>query len=194
MSNSTRLFILGSLARGGPMHGHQIRQYAQTDRTDLWSDIKVGSLYGALHRMENEGVIETVRTEQEGRLPARTIYAITDDGLLELAALRDAVLRETRLRPDPVNLALQLSVGMSEHELRAALEERYQAWTAQLRSWQRLRELAAPHLKGFEPYGFDHTIARVQAEVTWHEQLLKDLPAILADLNADGDADSPEGA
>src|ERR1700751_2258724 len=122
--NSTRLFILGALARGGPMYGHQIRRAAQVDRTELWTDIKQGSLYGALHRMAAEGVIEVVRTEQQGSMPARTVYAITLAGQEELVAIRDEALRNTRLRPDPVDLALQNAQDMSEAELRAVLEDR----------------------------------------------------------------------
>src|ERR1700758_2051249 len=122
--NSTRLFILGALTRGGPMYGHQIRRAAQVDRTELWTDIKQGSLYGALHRMAAEGVIEVVRTEQEGAMPARTVYAITTAGQAELIALRDQALRQTRLRPDPVDLALQNTQDMSQDELRRVLEDR----------------------------------------------------------------------
>ena len=84
------------------MHGHQIRRAAQLDRTELWADVKPGSLYGALRRMADEGVIEALRTERVGNLPERTVYAITDDGRRELFALRQAILRDTRLRPDPV--------------------------------------------------------------------------------------------
>src|SRR5689334_24794170 len=98
--NSTRLFVLGSLARGGPMHGHQIRRAAQLDRIELWADVRPGSLYAALHRMEAEGVIRAIRTEQEGNRPARTIYELTDLGRAELEAQRDEALRHTRLRPD----------------------------------------------------------------------------------------------
>src|SRR5215469_2379693 len=116
--NSTRLFVLGALARGGAMYGHQIRRAAQLDRTELWTDIKQGSLYGALHRMAAEGVIEVVRTEQAGNMPARTVYAITPTGREELVALRDEALRQTRLRPDPVDLALQNAQDMPEQELR----------------------------------------------------------------------------
>jgi len=161
------------------MHGHQIRQSAQTDRTELWTDIKVGSLYGALHRMEAEGVIETVRTEQQGNLPARTVYAITEDGGLELESLREAALRDTRLRPDPVDLALQLSSGMGEEELRAVIEDRHRKLTAELHTWQRLRKAATPHLRCLEPLGFDHTLVRLRAEITWHETLLEELPRLL---------------
>ena len=173
------------------MHGHQIRQTAQTDRTELWTDVKVGSLYGALHRMEAEGVIETVRTEQQGNLPARTVYAITEDGGLELESLREAALRDTRLRPDPVDLALQLSSDMGEEELRAVIEDRHRKLTAELQSWQRLREAATPHLHGLEPLGFDHTLVRLRAEITWHETLLEELPRLLG--AAGGPPGTPPG-
>ena len=86
----TRLFVLGALARHGPLHGHAIRRQAALDRTDLWSEVKVGSLYQALRQMESEGLLAVVCTEQEGRLPARTVYALTELGRRELRAQRDA--------------------------------------------------------------------------------------------------------
>lgn len=178
--NSTRLFILGALARGGPMYGHQIRRAAQLDRTELWTDIKQGSLYGALHRMAAEGVIEVVRTEQQGSMPARTVYAITAAGRLELAAIRDQALRQTKLRPDPADLALQNSQDMSEDELRAVLEDRRAAIAAELASWRHLREAAEPHLTGIESMGFTHTLLRLEAELAWHEEAVKALPGIFA--------------
>ena len=78
--NPTRLFVLGALARHGPMYGHQIRRDARIDCTELWSEVKPGSLYAALHRLHAEGLIEPVRTEQQGNLPARTVYAVTAEG------------------------------------------------------------------------------------------------------------------
>ncbi len=178
--NTTRLFILGSLARGGAMYGHQIRRAAQLDRTELWTDIKQGSLYSALHRMAAEGVIEVVRTEHHGSMPARTVYTITPTGREELAALRDQALRETRLRPDPVDLALQNTQDMSQDELHAVLANRRAAITAELASWRHLRETAGPHVTGVEALGFSHTLLRLEAELAWHEEGLKALPVIFA--------------
>ncbi|HEX8929743.1 MAG TPA: PadR family transcriptional regulator [Actinomycetota bacterium] len=178
--NSTRLFVLGSLAKGGPMHGHQIRRQAQVDRTELWTDIKPGSLYGALHRMEAEGVIEAVRTEREGNLPARTVYAITEEGIHELYAHRDEALRDTRLAPDPVDLALQYTQALAEEELLAAVQARRQALDSQLTSWLQLQEVARPYLTGLEPITFDHTLTRLRAELEWHDWLLEELPKLLA--------------
>jgi DNA-binding PadR family transcriptional regulator len=170
------------------MHGHQIRREAVVDRTELWADVKPGSLYAALHRLAAEDLVEVVRTEQEGNLPARTVYAITDQGRRELAALRDQVLRDPRLRPDPVDLALALhnTSDLTEQELRALLEGRRTSLAAQLASWQRQRETADPHLTGLEPMTFHHTLLRLQTELAWHDQLLEELSTLLHDPDQSG--------
>ncbi|MEU8819331.1 PadR family transcriptional regulator [Actinoplanes sp. NPDC048796] len=170
--NSTRLFILSALAKGGPMYGHQIRLAAQVDRTDLWTDIKAGSLYGALHRMENDQVIEAVRTEQAGNRPARTVYALTDIGRREFEAQRDEALRECRLTPDPVDLALQSTFDMPAELLRAMVEDRLRTVRATIESWKSLHAAAEPYIRGLEVLSFRHTELRLEAELKWHEELL----------------------
>ena len=179
MSN-VRLFILGALAGLGPMHGHQIRREAQTNRTELWTDIKVGSLYAALNRMAEEGIIEAVRSERSGNLPARTIYAITDTGRQELSVLRDEVLREVRVRPDPVDLALQYSTELGPDALVAAFTNRKAALRAELDVWQLLYAQAKPYLRGTEALSFAHHIIRLEAEITWHDRVIAELPIALA--------------
>ena len=171
--NSTRLFVLGSLARSGPMHGHQIRRAAQVDRTELWTDIKPGSLYGALHRMADEGLIAPVKTEQEGRLPARTIYEITEAGRAELEAHRDEALRSTKLASDPVDLALTYTEDMTADAVRTVLTNRRRAYAAQVTDWQHLQERADPHLTDIERMGFRHQVLRLEAEIAWHDEVLE---------------------
>jgi DNA-binding PadR family transcriptional regulator len=178
--SSVRLYILGALAELGPMHGHQIRREAQTNRTELWTDIKVGSLYAALGRMADEGIIEAVRTERAGNMPARTVYAITDTGRQELAVLRGDALREVRLRPDPVDLALQYSAELGVDGLVTAFTTRRAAVAAELDAWRLLRAKAAPHMRGTEPLSFDHLTMRLDAELAWHDHVLAELPAALA--------------
>jgi DNA-binding PadR family transcriptional regulator len=172
---ATRLFILGALADSGPMHGHRIRAAAQMDRVELWADIKPGSLYGALRRMADEGVVEVVRTEQEGNLPARTVYGITDKGRAELVSLIRSVLADTKLRPDPIQLVLLHRGEISPDELRTAVQRRRDAYAAQLDFWRNLRVEAKPYLTGLEPIAFDYTLMRLETELTWHELLLAEL-------------------
>jgi DNA-binding PadR family transcriptional regulator len=175
---SGRLFVLGQLSRG-EMHGHQIRREAQLDRTELWTDIKPGSLYGTLHRLVADGAIEEVRTEQSGG-PARTVYAITTAGRRELVAHRDQALRQTGLRPDPVDLALQYTSDLAEEELHTLIADRRSALAAELASWEHEWERVAPALRGLESMTFAHTACRLRAELEWHDQLLEQLPKLLA--------------
>jgi DNA-binding PadR family transcriptional regulator len=179
---ASRLFILGMLTRHGEMHGHQIRRAAQIDRTELWADIKPGALYGALHRMAAEGVIVSVRTEQEGNRPARTVYAITDEGREEFASYRDEVFRDARLRPDPFDLALQQSAGeLSESDLREMVGGRLQALTTQHATFERLWIEAAPFLTAAERLSFQHTLRRLALEIEWHRDIIDQLPLLAAD-------------
>lgn len=170
--NPTRLFVLAALAKHGPMYGHQIRRDARIDRTDLWSEVKAGSLYLALHKLEAEGLIEAVRTEQVGKMPARTVFAITAEGRRELLALRAEALREVVLRPDPVDLALALSADLDEDSLRGFIASRREALSSRMASLTREREQKWPDQTPADDLIMDHLIARIETEVHWHDTVL----------------------
>src|ERR1700751_682137 len=102
--SSIRLFILAALEERGPQHGHQLRLLAEQEHVTLWTDITVGSLYGALKRLAAEELIEEVRVERAGAYPQRQVWAITDAGREGVGALRLRALREIVLKPDPFDL------------------------------------------------------------------------------------------
>ena len=170
--NPTRLFVLGALARRGPMYGHQIRRDARMDRADLWSDVRPGSLYGALHRLAAEGLIEPVRTEQPGSRPARTVYAITAEGQRELLVLRAEALSEVALRPDPVDLALVMSTDLDDDALRGYIEDRIRALEAQAAFHVHQGERAWPDQTVADDLVVEHTRLRIEAELAWHRLVL----------------------
>jgi DNA-binding PadR family transcriptional regulator len=188
--NPTRLFVLGALARHGPMYGHQIRRDARVDRTELWSEVRPGSLYGALHRMAAEGLIEAVRTEQVGKAPARTVYAITGEGRKELRALRAEAFRQVSLRPDPVDLAVAMSSDLPAGELRGLVEDRHRALTTQREFFRHEQDRAWAEQTTADSLILQHAIGRLDAEIRWHEDLLLAIPMLSAVL-ARGD-DPPE--
>jgi DNA-binding PadR family transcriptional regulator len=173
--NPTRLFVLGALAKHGPMYGHQLRRDARLDRTEMWSEVRPGSLYGALHRMAAEGLIEPLRTEQQGQLPARTVYGITAEGLRELRALRAEALHEVGLQPDPVDLALAMSADVDEDTLRGYFEDRVRALSAQAAAFEHLRERSWPDQTVADDLVVEHARLRIQAELAWHRQVLDQL-------------------
>lgn len=171
--------MLGALAKLGPMYGHQLRRNARMDRADLWSDVRPGSLYGALHRLAAEGLIEPLRTEQSGNLPARTVYAITEEGHRELRALRAEALCEVGLRPDPVDLAVTMSGDLDEDTLRGYVEDRIKALSAYAaRSASHHGERAWPGQTVADDLVAEHARLRFEAELTWHQLLLDQLPKL----------------
>jgi DNA-binding PadR family transcriptional regulator len=178
--NPTRLFVLGALAKHGPMYGHQLRRDARMDRTDVWSQVQPGSLYGALHRMAAEGLIEPLRTEQDGQLPARTVYGITAEGRRELRALRGEALEEIRLQPDPVDLALAMCGDLTEEALRGYIEDRIRALTARASQLEHRRERAWPDQTVADDLVVEHARMRLQAELDWHQLVADRLGKITA--------------
>ena len=173
--NPTRLFVLGALAKHGPMYGHQLRRDARLDRTEMWSEVRPGSLYSALHRMAAEGLIEPLRTEQQGQLPARTVYGITAEGQRELRVLRAEALREVRLQPDPVDLALAMSTDLDEDTLRGYLEDRMRVLSAQASVFEHSRERCWPDQTVADDLVVEHARLRIQAELDWHQLVLDQL-------------------
>ena len=180
--SSIRLFILGTLAASGPLHGHQIRHQAQTDRTETWTDIQVGSVYGALKRLANEDLIREVRTERVGNRPERTVYEITAEGRRSLAALHDSALRELDRHYDPFDLALAQARGIPVEHLEQIVENRLGAYRVQLATQRQAAEHADPYLNEAERMVIQHLMDRTEAEIRWHTELAARVEKIAADF------------
>jgi DNA-binding PadR family transcriptional regulator len=179
--SSTRLYILGALADEGEMHGHQLRQLADKEHVDLWTDISVGSLYGALKRLAAEGLIEAARTEREGGYPERQVWRITTAGRIALARLREDDLSTIVFRPDPFDLAMSRLDRDRLDELPAVIQLRLEGLRAMLAQERVKLEQIAQYLSVNEDFVLRHRSARLESEIAWHEELLHKLPEIVAD-------------
>ena len=164
------------------MHGHQLRRRAELIDIAEWADVRPGAIYGALHRMQDEGLLAPLRREQEGRFPARTIYALTEEGHLELASLRQRVLQHRGAGADPVNLALSTAGGMPAAELRALLADRKREVQRALETVRSERERLARvgYLTAWAKAVMRHNELRLEGEVRWHEELEALIPDIAA--------------
>lgn len=80
--------ILLSIIEGSPKYGLEIAKEAQ-DRTDGYFDFKIGSLYPALHRLEQAGWLTSdFQPSPRGGAPVKC-YELTDAGQKELQRKRD---------------------------------------------------------------------------------------------------------
>ncbi len=173
MSTATRLLALGMLSGAGPMHGHQIRRRAELVNVGEWGDVRIGALYGALHRMEEDGLIKALRREQAGNFPERTVYEITREGTLELFAIRDRALEHPGLGGDAVDVAMMVTSEVPAAELRVLLGRRQRAVESSLFDLRAERERLVKNGYGSAAAlaVFAHWEERFEAEVRWHTRL-----------------------
>jgi DNA-binding PadR family transcriptional regulator len=182
---------LGALELEGDMHGHQLRQLAEKEHIDMWTDITVGGLYGALKRLAAEDLIEEVRTEREGSYPERQVWRITNVGRVALTSLRIQGLQEIVVKPDPFDLAFARFDLTRADTLPGVIEARIARLRAMLTESDSHTERVRQYLSVGELHVMKHKADRLRAEIDWHENLLKDLPAIVADQRLRTHKNSP---
>ena len=82
------LLVLRTLAAQGPMHGYAITSHIQAVSSELLR-VEEGSLYPALHRMEQQGWLKSSWGMTEKNREAR-FYTLTGAGERQLAAERES--------------------------------------------------------------------------------------------------------
>ena len=77
--------LLLSVLSAGPAHGYAIIS-ALRERSEGTFDLPEGTIYPALHRLEDAGLLGSSWADADGR--KRRVYALTEKGVTALAAER----------------------------------------------------------------------------------------------------------
>jgi transcriptional regulator len=93
LQGTLTLIVLRTLDAAGPMHGYAMTAYIQRVSSDLLR-VEDGSLYPALHRMQQDGWLRSSWGTTEKNREAR-FYEITAKGRTQLAAERESWARLT---------------------------------------------------------------------------------------------------
>ncbi len=75
--------LLLSVLAAGPAHGYAIIS-ALRERSGGTFDLPEGTIYPALHRLEDSGLLASSWAQADGR--RRRVYGLTDEGVTALAA------------------------------------------------------------------------------------------------------------
>lgn len=172
---SVRLVILGFL-REKPLYGYELKQLIE-ERMGDWTSIAFGSIYFALNKMNEEGLIHKASTEQSGSRPSRTIYEITSAGKDEF----DRLLRETWFGYErqfyDLDIGLFFLNSMPRSELITALNKRIdgiQEALTHVHTHQK-QEMKDPHIPPIANAIFDHTTIHLEAELMWLKTVFNNL-------------------
>ncbi len=159
--------IMGLISYLQPVHGYDIRKELASWNVESWADVQPGSIYHALRKLTDEGLLEAVDTEQVGGRPARTRYQLTKAGEVEYQALLRRYWWEYKEPIDPFLAAFAFLPSLPRAEAAGALRARarlLESWVATYRD--SADEWAAgkpPHVA----WQFELTTARAEAEARW---------------------------
>jgi DNA-binding PadR family transcriptional regulator len=120
----TRIAILGLLCRHGPQHGYELRKLIVGQNINDISDVQLGSIYAALKRLTEDGLLEQRGTSRSGNRPTRTMYQITEQGKKELRSLIADAFTDPQQPERPVDLALHFSGLLAMDDVVELLEAR----------------------------------------------------------------------
>lgn len=90
--SATRLLILGAIIERGSAHGYQVRKDLESWQVDLWGNIGQGSVYHALRRLADDGLIDRTDSGHGTEGPARVEFTVTSAGRAEFVTLLERAL------------------------------------------------------------------------------------------------------
>nr|WP_296063739.1 PadR family transcriptional regulator [uncultured Actinoplanes sp.] len=168
------MMILGLVQWMQPVHGYDVRRELLSWSADKWANVQPGSIYHALRKLSEEGLLREVSTEQVGARPARTSYEITDKGKAEFQSLLRHTWWNLASTPDPFMAAFAFLPALPREEAASALRNR----AVQLRAAvQQLEAAMAAEWADRKPvyvnWMWELEIARAEAEIAWLERVAK---------------------
>ncbi len=162
-----------------PVHGYDVRRELLSWEADQWASVAPGSIYHALKKLAEEGLLDEVATEQVGSRPARTTYRTTPKGDSEFQDLLRKYWWEYAQSLDPFQAAVAFLPALPREEATAALRNRARMLRAnadRLRAavdsdWMRT---AKPTHVGWM---LERSIVLMEAEIPWCERIAGEIEA-----------------
>ncbi len=130
--SATRLLVLGAVRFAQPVHGYEVRRELLTWRLAENTNVKPGSIYGALRTLEKDRCIAVHARESDDRRPERTTYVLTGEGEKEFQVLLRESWWTVSPTKEPLIPALTLMTFLPREELVSALGARISVLEAEL--------------------------------------------------------------
>jgi DNA-binding PadR family transcriptional regulator len=182
--SATRLLVLGAVRILQPVHGYDVRRELLTWRLEERTNVKPGSIYGAIRTLHKDGALAVHAHEPGDGRPDRTTYVVTPEGEKEFQLLLRSAWWSVRAPIEPLLPALCLLPFLPRDELIAALRARTAALEAEVESMAFVRATIRDGATGAEGEIPEHVreildfcSARTRAELDWARDLQRRLRA-----------------
>jgi DNA-binding PadR family transcriptional regulator len=174
-SNPLALAVLVCLLEQ-PMHPYEVATTLRQRHKDESVRLNFGSLYGVVDSLERRGLIEATATKRSGRLPERTVYALTTAGRVEIQDWLTE-LTATPVKEYPAfQAALSFLPALPPGDVVGLLTERVSRLETQLAAAagarERIQKMGLPRLLWLEA---QFAVALREAELGYVRQLIRDI-------------------
>jgi DNA-binding PadR family transcriptional regulator len=163
-----------------PRHVYEMRTVMRERGHDNVMKLTGGSIYDALERLEEAGLVKVVKTSRQGKRPERTVYAITPDGEDEVREwMREILSKPVKEYPEfAVGLAFVLILEKKDDVI-LLLENRAGAIEADLAAKETYTRRIAGST-GFELPRIvllegEYDRAMLRAELQWLRKTIREL-------------------
>jgi DNA-binding PadR family transcriptional regulator len=163
------------LLREAPMHPYEMQRLIRQRKKDDFLELKRGSLYNNIERLQRDGLIEPVETTREGRRPERTVYRLTREGQRELVIWLRALLAKPAQGSSQFVAAMSFLGHLRPKDAIEQLSGRASLLKAEIKSLDMALKELIPRLGRLLVLEAEYERAMKQAELTWVRSLIEDL-------------------
>ena len=158
-----------------PMHPYELQSVIKITHKDDFLQLKSGSLYNAIKRLHQAGLIDVAETSRAGRRPERTIYRITREGRDETIGW----LRELLQKPDPDPVwfyaALSFLPALKPRDVVEQLQKRVEHLAIEIQNFKKVLSTLTPEIGRLNLIEVEYALALREAERRWVTQIIEDL-------------------
>jgi DNA-binding PadR family transcriptional regulator len=164
-----------ALLREAPMHPYQMQRLLHLRHKDEILALKRGSLYHAIRRLAQSGLIHAEKTGREGRRPERTTYRITPAGTRAFIEVLRKIVATPKREPSECMAAMSFLVHLEPGEARALLGERARNLDTEIDQFASRLAGAKAHVERINLIESEYLLAMLKAERAWMRTLEREI-------------------
>ncbi len=173
LSNPLALAVL-CLLHERPMHPYEMSTTLRERRKEDSIKLNYGSLYSVVESLRTRGLIEAQETHRQGRRPERTVYSITEAGIVRMVDWLSELLSTPAKEYTQFEAALSLMPTLPPDDVIRLLDNRLRGLRIQRESAQAVLTAAAylPRLFVVES---EYSFALLEAEIEFVRGVVDDM-------------------
>jgi DNA-binding PadR family transcriptional regulator len=158
-----------------PMHPYEMQRLIRQRKKDDFLDLKRGSLYHAIGKLQRAGLIEAIAVTREGKRPERTTYRITTEGSEELVAWLRELLTNTARETSHFFAALSFIPVLSPADALQQLQDRAGLLATEIAEMERVLQSLLPKIGRVVLLELEYSLVLRRAELAWLNGVTEDL-------------------